>query len=325
MSQIPRRQFLIAASALLAAPLAGAQQTGKVYRIGWLSPSSPLSNKSELGGLSKGLREHGYVEGQNVVIEPRWADGNSIALKALAGSLVELKVDVICVIGTSAAIAAKQATTVIPIVFAGLVHPDQTGVIASYARPGGNVTGVAAIEQEYGKRLELLREISPRMSRVALLYNDSNPGSVLALKETQHWAERLGITLEPHGIHRKEDVETVFAAIAKNRPSALMTTADPLVISYRREIAAFAIEHRLLSTFPDSDAVQTGVLLFYGASTSDMYRQAAGYIHRILQGARPGDLPVEQPVKLGMTINLKTARALGIAIPKSLLLRADRV
>src|SRR5258706_15044073 len=246
---ISRRRVVFGLGAApLVAPLGSIAQKPhtKVYRIGWLSPTAPLSNKSELDGLRKGLREHGYVEGQNLVVEPKWADGNSAVLKALAGSLVELKVDVICVISTSAAIAAKQATSTIPIVFAGLVRPDQTGVIASYARPGGNGTGVAALKKEYGKRLELLREISPRMSRVALLYKDGNPGSVLAMKETQLWAERLGITLEVYGIHRKEDVETVFAAIAKNRPSALMTTADPLVISYRREIAEFATKHRLL-------------------------------------------------------------------------------
>ena len=192
-----------------------------------LSPPSSLSGASELKALREGLRELGYVEGRNIYIESRWADGEPAALPALARSLV-------CPAGTQASLAPKQATTMIPIVFAAAAFPDETGLVASYARPGTHVTGVAVIGPEYRKRLELLRAISPRFARVALLYNDQNPASMRALKETKGWAERLGVALEPYGIHRKEDVETAFAA--RNRPGGLLTTADPLVTSYRREI-----------------------------------------------------------------------------------------
>lgn len=310
---------------ILATPLAQAQQAGKVYRIGWLSPTTSLSGASELGALREGLRGLGYVEGRNITIESRWANGEPTALLALARSLVQLKVDVICPAGTQASLAAKQATTTIPIVFAAAAFPDETGLVASYARPGANITGVAFIGPEYGKRLELLREVSPRLARVALLYNDNNPASIRALKETRAWAEKLGVAIEPHGIHRKEDVETVFAAIARNRPGALMTTADPLVTSYRREIVEFAAKHRLLAIYPNRDFVQVGGLMFYGTSTTEMYRRAAAYVDRILKGAKPADLPVEQPMKFDMVINLRTSKVLGITIPQSVLVRADNL
>jgi putative ABC transport system substrate-binding protein len=325
--RISRRQLLVTLGAsFLAGPLAAeAQRAAKVYRIGWLSPTSALSGASELQALRDGLRELGYVEGRHMTIEERWADGEPAALPALARSLVELKVDVICPAGTPASLAAKQATSVIPIVFAAAAFPDETGLVASYARPGANITGVAFIGPEYGKRLELLRQISPRLTRVALLYNDKNPASIRALKETRAWAERLGIVLEPHGIQRKEDVEPVFTAVARSRPGALMTTADPLVTSFRKEIVEFAAKHRLLSIYPNRDFVEVGGLMFYGTSTTDMYRRAAVYVDRILKGARTTDLPVEQPTKFDMVVNLKVAKALGITIPRSVLVRADRI
>jgi len=311
---------------LLWAPLAtDAQPAGKVYRIGWLSPTTSLSGAAELEALRDGLREFGYIEGQNMTIEPRWADGEPAALPALARSLVELNVDVICPSGTQASLAAKQATTMIPIVFAAAAFPDETGLVASYARPGANVTGVAFIGPEYVKRLELLREVSPHLARVALLYNDHNPASIRALKETREGAERLGVVLEPYGIHRKEDVETVFAAIARNRPGGLMTTADPLVTSYRREIVEFAATHRLLAIYPNRNFVQLGGLMFYGTSTTDMYHRTATYVDKILKGTKPADLPVEQPMKFELMINLKTAQALGLTIPPMLLFQATEV
>ena len=246
---------------------------------------------------------------------PGWADGEP--------AVVELNVDIICPAGTQASLAAKQATTMIPIVFAAAAFPDETGLVASYARPGAHVTGVAVRGPEYGKRLELLRAISPRLAPVTLLYNDQNPASMRALKETKGWAERLGVALEPYGIHRKEDVETAFAA--RNRPGGLLTTADPLVTSYRREIVEFVAEHRILSIYPNRDFTQIGGLMLYGTSPTDMYRRAAGYVDRILKGARPADLPVEQPTKFDMVVNLKTAKAPGLTILPSLLQRADQV
>jgi ABC-type uncharacterized transport system substrate-binding protein len=324
---IDRRAFVtsLAAGALLVARSADAQTASGMRRIGWLSPASAAIDLRALEALRAGLRELGYVEGQNIKIESRWADGRSERLPQLAAELVRLPVDVLCTAGSQASGAAKQATSTIPIVFANVAFPDQTGLVASYPRPGGNVTGVAFIGPEYGKRLELLREAQPRLSRVALIYNPDNRGSVLALEETQRWATPLGVRLEPHKFRGPHDVEHVFDAIAGKRPDALMTTADPLIASYRRRIVDFAAKHRLLSMYPRREYVDAGGLMFYGGSIPEMYRRAAVYVDRILKGSKPGDLPVEQPTKFDMVINLKTAKALGVTIPQSLLVRADEV
>ncbi len=309
-----RRAFVgTVVGGLLAAPLAAqAQPAGKVYRIGWISPGT-------------GLRELGYVEGRNLTVEARWADGQVPSLPRLASELVGLRVDVICTAGSQASGAAKQATATIPIVFANVAFPDQTGLVASYARPGGNITGVAFIGPEYGKRLELLKEVNPRMARVALIYNPDNRGSVLALQETKRWAKDLRLTIEPHELRGPADFERVFAAIGRARPDALMTTADPLIASYARRIVEFTAKNRLLSMYPGREFLVAGGLMFYGGSIPEMYRRAAVYVDRILKGAKPSELPVEQPIKFDMVINLKTAKALGVTIPQSLLLRADEV
>jgi putative ABC transport system substrate-binding protein len=266
-----------------------------------------------------------YVEGRNITIEARWADGDPARLPELARALVHLNVDIICTAGTPATLAAKQATARIPIVFGAAAFPERTGLVTSYARPGGNLTGVAFIGLEYGKRLELLREVAVTLSRVVLLYNDKNPASLEAMKETRQWADSLRVTLDPLGVHDRPSLETAFAAMRRRRPDALMTTADPLILSYRTLIVEFATQHRLLSMFPNRDYVKLGGLMFYGTSTTDMWRRAAIYVDRILRGAKPGDLPVEQPSKFDMVINLKTAKTLGLTIPPSLLLRADEV
>jgi putative ABC transport system substrate-binding protein len=210
-------------------------------------------------------------------------------------------------------------------VFANVAFPDQTGLVASYPRPGGNVTGVAFMGPEYGKRLELLKEARPGLSRVALIYNPDNPASVLALQETQRWATELKVRLEPHKFRGPQDFEHVYAAIAGKRPDAFMTTADPLIASYSARIVDFAAKNRLLSMYPGREFLDAGGLMFYGGSITEMYRRAAVYVDRILKGAKPADLPVEQPVKFDMVINLKVAKALGLTIPQSLLLRADEV
>ena len=323
MGQVRRRQFLIAAGAFLSAPIAESQQAPKIYRIGYLSSASPSSPIS-FDALRQSLRELGYVEGRNISFEARWTEGNVAAAPALARSLVELKVDLIVANGTQHALAAKQATATIPIVFALVAFPDKTGLVASLARPGGNVTGAAFVGAEYGKRLELLREVSPRLARVAILYPDKNPASILALEETRRWAKQLGIALESYGVHRKEDFEAAFAAIARNRPDALMTTADPLLTSHRREIVEVVVKQRLLSIFPLPDYVEIGGLMSYGHSIPDMNRQTARYVDRILRGARPTDLPVEQPIKFLLVINRKAAKSLGLTIPQSVLAVADR-
>jgi putative ABC transport system substrate-binding protein len=317
---------LVLTLSLILAPLAaGAQQAGKVWRIGWLSPPSEATGVSELDALRHGLQELNYVDGRNIRIEARWADGDSARLPELARALVQLDVDVICTAGTPATLAAKQATTKIPIVFGRAAFPDRTGLITSLARPGGNLTGVTFIGPEYGKRLELLREVAPKISRVTLLYNDKNAASVLAMEETQQWAQSLRVALEPLGLHDRPSLETAFAAMRRRRPDALMTTADPLVASYRRFIVDFANGQRLISMYGDREYVRDGGLMFYGTSTTEMWRQAAVYVDRILRGAKPGELPVGQPTKFELLINMKTAKALGLTIPQSVLQRADQV
>jgi putative tryptophan/tyrosine transport system substrate-binding protein len=323
---VNRRAFVTGLATLLAAPVAaGAQQTGKVWRIGWLSPPSAETGASEFDALRAGLKELNYVEGRNITIEARWADGEPARLPELARALVQLHVDIICTAGTPATLAAKQATTRIPIVFGAAAFPERTGLVANYAKPGGNLTGVAFIGPEYGKRLELLREVAVTLSRVVLLYNDKNPASLEALNETRHWADSLRLTVEALGVHDRPSLETAFAAMRRRPPEALMTTADPLILSYRTLIVEFATQGRLLSMFPNRDYVNLGGLMFYGTSTTDMWRRAAMYVDRILKGAKPADLPVEQPSKFDIVINMKTAKALGLTIPPSLLLRADQV
>lgn len=325
MKNTRRRGLLIAAGAVLLAPITAVpQQPGRVYRIGYLSPASP-SVRAPFDAFREALRGFGYVEGRNLIIEARWADGNLAALPALARSLVELKVDVICAATTPVARAAKEATSTIPIVFVALAFPDKTGIVASLARPGGNATGSAFLGPEYGKRLELLREISPSLVRVAILYPDKNPASILAVEETRRWAKQLEIALQPYGIDRNEGLRTAFAEIARDRPGALMTTADTRIISRGKEIVAFLAENRLLSIFPNPEIVELGGLMSYGQNNVAMYAQTALFIDRILKGARPADLPVEQPTKFELVVNLKAAKALALAIPKSLLLRADRL
>jgi putative ABC transport system substrate-binding protein len=316
----------VLALAVLATPLiAQVPPPGKTYRVGWLSPASAENGRPNPDAVRQGLRELGYGEGRNVTIEVRWADSKTDRLPALAAELVRLEVGLICAAGSQASGAAKGATTRIPVVFANVAFPDRTGLVASYARPGGNVTGVAFVGPEYGKRLELLKEMRPGLSRVALIYNPENKGSVLALRETERWAKSLGIGLEPHVLRGPHDFQPLFAGIVKKLPDALMTTADPLIASHNAAIVDFAARHRLISMYPGREFVEVGGLMFYGGSVSEMYRRAAVYIDRIFRGAAPGDLPVEQPTKFDMVINARAAKMLGLTIPPTLLLRADQV
>jgi len=310
---------------LLAAPPAHPQATAKVARVGWLSAGTAGPGDSNFDALRSGLGELGYVEGRDIVFESRWAGGAAARLPALAAELVRLKVDLICAAGTPATMAAKAATTAIPIVFANVAFPEQTGLVASYAHPGGNVTGVAFVGPEYGKRLELLKEAVPKLRRVALIYNSENRASVLAFKETQRWAKPLNVTIEPHPLRGPQDLNGVFAAIARSRPDALMTTADVFILSSRAPIVEFAAKRRLPAMFPDREYVDQGGLMFYGSSIPEMYRRAASYVDRILKGTKPVDLPVEQPLRFELVLNLKAAKALGITFPPSILIRADQV
>jgi putative ABC transport system substrate-binding protein len=328
MKPISRRLTIVLAALLLGGPAfaeAQAPKTGHIWRIGWLSPPPATTGGFELDALRKGLQDLGYVEGESIVIEARWADAEAARLPRLARALVELKVDVMCTAGTPATLAAKQATTTIPIVFGRAAFPDQTGLVKSLARPGGNLTGVSFIGPEYGKRLEVLREVLPKTSRVALLYNDQNTASVLAMHETQEWARNLRVTLEPLPVHDRASLEAAFAAIGRGKAEALMTTADPVLASFRASIVEFGARRRLPSMYGDRDYVTAGGLMFYGTSMTDMWRHAATYVDKILKGARPGDLPVEQPTKFELIINQAAARSLGITIPAAILLRADQI
>jgi putative tryptophan/tyrosine transport system substrate-binding protein len=298
-------------------------KAGRIWRIGWLSHASSSVDATELKAFRAALAELGYVEGRNITIEARWAQGDAAQLPQLARSLVEAKVDILCTAGTPASLAAKQATTKIPIVFSRTAFPERSGLVQSLARPGGNLTGVAFIGPEYGKRLELLREVSPKISRVALLYNAQNSASVLAVEETREWSKKLQVTLEPASVHDRASLDTAFGVIRRGRPDALMTTADAVLASYRTPIVEFASAQHLIGMYADREYVVAGGLMFYGTSLTDMWRHGAIYVDRILKGARPGELPVEQPTKFELVINRKIAKALSLTIPPAVLLRAD--
>jgi putative ABC transport system substrate-binding protein len=319
--------MLILTLSVLAVPFAAdAQRPAKVARIGWLAmgagPPSP-NHKAFLHGL----RELGWVEGQNIVMAYRWAEGRQERLPKLAAELVRLQVNVIvCGGGEPVILAAKQATTTIPIVMAVSAAPVETGLVASLARPGGNITGLSIQAPDAGaKRLELLKEAVPQASRVAVLWNASYPGKDLEWQETQRAARTLSIRLHSIEVRRPEDFDGAFAAIIRERPDALLTFSEPLANLHSRQIVGFAIQNQLPLMSETKAWAETGGLLTYGASLPGLARRAAYYVDRILKGATPADLPVEQPTQFELVINLKTAKALGLTIPSSLLLLADEV
>jgi len=314
-----------------AAPIpVDAQQPGKVARIGWLAfGSSSLEPRSRemQGHFRQGLRELGWIEGQNLVIEYRYAEGRAERFPDLAAELVRLQVDVIVTSsGEPAILAAKRATTTIPIVMAISADPVGSGLVASLARPGGNVTGLSILAPEVaGKRLQLLKDAVPRVSRVAVLWNAAYPGKALELSETQSAARALGVKLHSVEVRGPNDFPSAFSEITKVRPDALITFSDPLTNSERRRIVDFAVRNRLPMISETRSFADTGGLMTYGASVADLVRRSAIYVDKILKGAKPADLPVEQPTKFELVVNLKTAKALGLTIPPSLLLRADQV
>lgn len=314
------------AMGVFAVPLAArAQPAGKVPRIGFIT-SRRRGPGSE--AFRQGLREHGWVEGQTIVIEWRYADeGRLDLLPGLAAEVVNLRVDVIVTgSGEPVVLALKQATSTIPIVFAISADPVGSGLVASLARPGGNATGLTSLSPELGgKKLELLKEAVPGASRVAVLWNAAYPGKTLEFKDTQVAARALGVTLQSVEVRRPNDLPGAFSAITRGRPDALVTLTEPLTLAHQRQIVDFAASKRLPMISGSGEFVESGGLLSYGASLRDLFRRAAGYVDKILKGAKPGDLPVEQPTKLELFINLRTARALGLTIPPSLLLRADQV
>jgi putative tryptophan/tyrosine transport system substrate-binding protein len=314
---------------LLAAPLAAdAQQAGKVPRIGFLGVTSPSDRPSHLDAFRQRLRELGWVEGQNIVIDYRYAEGRVDRLPDLAAELVRLKVDLIVAsAGTQAATAAKNATETIPIVMIYVRDPVGTGLIASLARPGGNVTGVSGSAglELFAKQLELLKETVPKIRRVAILSNPDNAYHQLAIREVNVAARSLGVQLQLLEARGPNEFDGAFAAMAKERVGALLVLSDAIFGSHRTRLADLAARSRLPAAFGVRDDVEAGGLMSYGPSILDSYRQAATYVDKILKGAKPADLPVEQPMKFELVLNLKTAEALGLTIPPLILFQADEV
>ena len=319
--------LVILASGLALAPLAAeGQPTGKLYRIGVLETMSPTVSRANLDAFRQGLRELGYVEGQNFVIEYRSADGRPERFPGLATELVRLKVDLIVTRGTPAALAAKKATASIPIVMATSADPAGFGIASSLARPGGNVTGLSTIAVELaGKRLELLKEAIPRIARIALLGNMSNPASASNWRQIEVAARSLGLEPQLLDVRASEDFARAFDTAIKHRADAVQVTNDTLTQTNLRRLVDLSAKHRLPSIFASREFVDAGGLMAYGPNFTDLYRRAATYVDKILKGAKPGDLPIEQPTKFELVINLKTAKTLGLTIPHSLLLRADQV
>jgi ABC-type uncharacterized transport system substrate-binding protein len=323
-----RRRFLLTSLAgAFGAPLAaGAQQVGKVWRIGLLDYASDPASSSRWKALRDRLRELGYVEGQNVLFESRWSDGPSGRLRGLAAELIKAKVDIIVTAGSEAAAAAKQATSSLPVVMATGGDFVGLGLGATLARPGGNVTGVISMTSELGgKRLELLKQLLPRVSRVAILRDPDNRGTQAHVSDAEIAAKSLGVVLQIVGVHGHKDLDGAFLAMKRARVDAVMFAENTLFIAYRQHVADLAITHRLPMMAPAKEYALVGVLLSYGTNYPELFRRAAAYVDKILKGAKPGDLPVEQPTKFELVINLKTAKALGLTIPPSLLARADQV
>jgi putative ABC transport system substrate-binding protein len=328
---ITRRTFLAGTSAvLLAAPLAAEaeQAVGKLPRVGLLLPGSssdPLV-QPYLDVLRRGLRELGYVEGQSIAIEYRWAEGKYEQLPDLASELVRPKLDVIVAVGTVVVQAAKQTTQTIPIVMTNVDDPVATGLVASMARPGGNVTGLSLMSHELvGKQLGLLREVMPKVSRVAVLWNPANPANATQLREAEVAASALGVRLLPLEAQRPSEIDRAFAAMTRERMGALLVLLDSMLLVQRERIADLAAKNHLPTVYGLRWHAEAGGLMAYGANLLDMVRRIAGFVDRILKGAKPADLPVEQPTKFELVINLKTAKALGLTIPPSLLGRADEI
>jgi len=324
-----RREMLIAfaLSAFVAPVAALAQQKGKVWRIGILRAGAAAAASHQLEVFQAALRDLGYVEGRNLLIEHRQADGKYEQLADLAAELVRSKVDLILSTGTSATRAAQQATGTVPIVMASEADdPVASGLVSSLARPGRNITGLTSFARGLSsKRLELLREMFPRGSRVAVLLNLNNPRHQSTLKEIELAAAPLGISLQPLAVRNPSDIESAIQAAAKGRVDALMLPTDALFSSHAQRIAQLAIDNRLPMTYDRDDFVEAGGLMSYGVEQDDLYRRAAHYVDKILKGTKPANLPIEQPTKFELVVNLKTAKALGLTIPQSILVRADRV
>ena len=324
-----RRAFLgTLTGGLLAAPLAAEAQTpGKTPRIGFVEAGSRSANQHFLDAFRQGLRDLRYVEGQTIVIEDRWADGRPDRFPELIAELIRLKVDVLVVASTSGAITARTITSTVPVVFWGVADPVQSGLVASLGHPGGNITGVALGTEDglAGKWAELLKEAVPNATQVAVLGNPDAPGLAPQVKELRLVAATLKLALYIFEVRGVREFDSAFTAMSKAHIGGLIVVVDPLTLRYRETIVRLAAQTRLPAVYGFGEFVRSGGLIAYGARVSDQARRAATYVDRILNGAKPADLPVEQPAEFELVINLKTAKALGLAIPPSILQRADQV
>jgi putative tryptophan/tyrosine transport system substrate-binding protein len=311
----------------VAVPVLDAQVAGRLSRIGYLSPLSSSRDATRREGFLRGLREHGYIEGRNVAIDYRFANGNLTRQDALAAELVRLNVDVLLAGGgTPTARALKKATHTIPIVMTNAAEPVANGLVKSLARPGGNVTGLTTLTQDLsGKRLELLKETVPRITQIAVLFNSTIPERLAELQETEAAAQMFHLQIQTLKVEGPNDFESAFKSAVDRRTHALIVLPDPLTNTQQDRIIQFATKHHLPSMFAQSEPVAVGGLMSYSPNYTEMFRRAAFYVDKILKGAKPADLPVEQPTKFELVINLKTAKQIGLTIPPNVLARADKV
>src|SRR5262245_41743491 len=325
---IGRREFVtLLGGGAVAWPMAArAQQAGKLPTIGYLGGGTPLTESQRVAAFVQRLRELGWTEGRNVAIEYRWPEGRNDRVAEIAVELVRIKVDVIVTTGTPAALAAQQATSVIPVVMTTVADPVGSGLVASLARPGGNVTGLSLQQADLaGKRLELLREVIPALRRLAILANIGNPNAVPEMGEVRAAARTLGLEVAVFEVRRTEDIAPAFEALIKDRSEALYVVGDSLLRTNRIRLNTLALGARLPTSYTNREFVEVGGLMSYGPNFADLSRRAAEYTDKILRGAKPADLPVEQPNKFDLVINLVAAKALGLAVPPTLLARADEV
>jgi putative tryptophan/tyrosine transport system substrate-binding protein len=326
MKRTAASSVLVAVMLLAVAVIAAAQQPTKIPRIGFLMSTSPSAGSDRIEAFRQGLRELGYVEGKNIVIEWRHAEGKLDRLSELAAELVRLKVEMIVTAGPVPTRAAKAATSTIPIVMTQDPDPVGNGFVASLARPGGNITGLSTLAPEIsGKQVELLKEIVPRLSRVAVFGTSTIPGYAQRLRETELAAGAFGVQLQYLDILGPKDIESAFRAASKGRADAVLALGSPVFILQRIQIADLAVKSRLPAIYDRREFVEDGGLISYATSFTDLSHRAATYVDKILKGAKPGDLPVQQPTKFELVINLKTAKQIGLTIPPSVLARADRV
>lgn len=305
---------------------AEAQQPGKVSRIGYLSSTGTITSDTSFAALREGLRDLGHIDGKNILFEYRGAEGKSDRMPVLVAELVQLKVNVLFCPNLPAIEAAKEATKTIPIVMVSNVDPVELGLVDSFARPGGNITGLTLQSLELsGKRLELLKEIFPKLKSVGLVWNTGDQSMNLITKQIQAAAPTLGVTLQPYGVRDPEDFGGIFEKISQNPPDALFSVADRLITSQRKQILEFGVKSKIPTMFDAAPAVEAGALMAYGPSRAEVSRRAAVYVDKILKGTKPSDLPVEQPTKFELIINLRTAKQIGLTIPPNVLVRADRV